>query len=209
MIDGQALAFATVAAVLVITPGADMALVMKNGLAHGRRVALATALGINFGVAIWTLAAALGIAALVHSSPSAFMGLKLAGAAYLAYLGIQAIRHAGACTSSTDAAERRGTTERIAFRQGVLSNLLNPKLAVLFVSLLPQFISADDPAILKPLLLGAIFNVMGLAWLLTYAWAVGKLANVLSRRSIKLWIDRVTGTILVLLGARLATERSQ
>ena len=89
----------------------------------------------------------------------------------------------------------------------MLSNLLNPKLAVFFVSLLPQFISADDPAILTPLLLGGIFNVLGLLWLLTYAWLVGTLAHVLDRRSIRLWIDRVTGTILVALGLRLATER--
>lgn len=209
VIDGQLLAFAAVAAVLVITPGADMALVMRNGLVHGRRAALATALGINLGVAIWTVAAALGIAALVRSSPSAFMALKLAGAAYLGYLGIQAIRKAGAGTSPTDVDHQTRPTERIAFRQGVFSNLLNPKLAVFFVSLLPQFISADDPAILKPLLLGGIFNVLGLLWLLTYAWLVGVLAHVLNRESIRRWIDRLTGTILVLLGVRLATERSQ
>ena len=102
MVDGQIVAFAAVAAVLVITPGADMALVLKNGLVHGRRAALATALGINLGVAIWTVAAALGVAALVRSSPTAFTALKLAGAAYLAYLGIQAIRKAGAGRSPRD-----------------------------------------------------------------------------------------------------------
>jgi RhtB (resistance to homoserine/threonine) family protein len=208
VIDASILAFAAVAVVLVITPGADMALVMKNGLVHGRRAGVATALGINLGVAIWTAAAALGIAALVQSSSTAFTALKLAGAVYLAYLGIQAIRRAGAGWSSVDIDERRRPSDRIAFRQGVLSNLLNPKLAVFFVSLLPQFVSPGDPAVLKPLLLGAIFNVMGLIWLVTYAWAVGALAGVLSRRSIRLWIDRVTGAILVALGLRLATERS-
>ena len=160
------LPFLVVSAVVVVTPGVDMALVTKNALMHGRRSAQATAVGINLGILVWTIAAALGLAALIAASAAAFTVVKLAGAAYLIYLGVQALRGSrGEPVGGSQQAPRRGS----AFRQGVASNLLNPKIAVFFTSLLPQFVDAGQAGPRELLLLGALFNLMGLVWLLSYA----------------------------------------
>jgi hypothetical protein len=130
--------FLLVAVAVVINPGVDMALVTKNALVHGREAAVATALGINVGIALWTVAAALGVAAVVQESAPAFAVIKLAGAAYLGFLGVQRLRAArrgAASAAGPPSAARLGT--RGAFRQGLVSNLLNPKIAVFFTSLLP------------------------------------------------------------------------
>jgi RhtB (resistance to homoserine/threonine) family protein len=206
--DGSTLAFAGVAALLVITPGADMALVAKNGLAHGRRAALATALGVNLGGLIWTLAAAFGVATFVCRSQTAFNTLRIAGAIYLFYLGLQAIwrsiRHR---ESQAVEPSCSGCGGGKAFRQGVISNLLNPKIAVFFTSLLPQFISPGQSVFLRSLELGGMLNVMGLVWLLFYACLVARMGAVLRRPRVRRWLDRLTGTVLVAFGLRLATER--
>src|SRR4029077_17522396 len=137
----QLLPFAAVAAIVIVTPGVDMALVTKNALFHGRRCALATALGVNLGIAFWVTAAALGLAALIAASAAAFAAIKLAGAVYLVFLGVQALRASRTRTKAPSA----GTSEHapraaVALRQGVLSNLLNPKVAVFFTGLEPQFV---------------------------------------------------------------------
>jgi threonine/homoserine/homoserine lactone efflux protein len=200
-VDQQTLAFAGVAALLVVTPGPDMALVAKNGLAYGRRAALATAFGINAGIVFWTLASAVGLAALVRSSALAFETLRLVGAAYLVFLGIQAFRaKAPVVPGPAEPADRS------AFRQGVVSNLLNPKLAVLYTSLLPQFIPSGESVLLRSLMLGGIFNLMGVVWLCFYAVVVAKLGSAI-RPHAQRWLDRLTGTVLIGLGLRLAGER--
>jgi threonine/homoserine/homoserine lactone efflux protein len=189
------LPFLVVAVIVVVTPGVDMALVTKNALLHGRRAALGSAFGVNVGIALWTLAAALGVAALVRASAAAFDVVKLAGAVYLVYLGIQALR-------------RR---ERIAvagqrmspFRQGLISNALNPKIAVFFTSLLPQF-GHSLPALL---LLGALFNAIGLVWLTGYALAAARGRAALQRPRVRAALDAISGIVLVGLGVRLAFER--
>lgn len=199
--DQQTLAFAGVAAILVVTPGPDMALVAKNGIAYGRRAALATAFGINLGIVFWTLTSAVGLAAVVRSSAIAFETLRLAGAAYLVFLGIQAFRaHAPLATRASAPAGRS------AFRQGLISNLLNPKLALLYTSLLPQFIPSGDSIFLHSLMLGGFFNLMGLVWLSFYAVVVARLGSAIRPRAQR-WLDRLTGTVLIGLGVRLATER--
>jgi threonine/homoserine/homoserine lactone efflux protein len=133
------LPFLAVAVVVVITPGADMALVTKNALLHGRRPALATAVGINLGILFWTAAAALGLAALIAASQTAFTAIKLAGAAYLIFLGLQALRASRADQrANLPASVGAPISGRVALRQGLVSNLLNPKIAIFFTSLLPQ-----------------------------------------------------------------------
>jgi threonine/homoserine/homoserine lactone efflux protein len=122
----QLLPFLAVAVVVVITPGVDMALVTKNAFVHGRRQALATAFGINAGIAVWTVAAALGVAAAVQASAAAFAVIKCAGALYLVYLGAQALRSARRAPAEAHAL-RSGLGAAGAFRQGLVSNLLNPK----------------------------------------------------------------------------------
>jgi RhtB (resistance to homoserine/threonine) family protein len=207
-VDGSILAFAGIAALLVITPGADMALVTKNGLAHGRRAALATALGVNLGALVWTLAASLGVAAFVRSSATAFNALRIAGAIYLFYLGLQAIWRSFRRGQAQELPPGRGESGGAkAFRQGVVSNLLNPKLAVFYTSLLPQFVAPGQSVFARSLLLGGMLNLMAILWLSSYAWLVAKAGAVLRRPRVRRWLDRLTGMVLIAFGLRLASER--
>jgi threonine/homoserine/homoserine lactone efflux protein len=200
-------AFLGVAAFILITPGPDTALVTKNALVYGRRAGLATSLGVASGLLVWTLASALGIAAVVHASATAYEALKLIGGAYLIWLGIQAVRSAGGHVVATagEAAPRRLDARR-GFRQGLISNLANPKIAVLFTSLLPQFIAGGERVLLPFLVLGGLFVVMTLAWLSGYAMMAAKAGGLLTRPRVKASLDRITGLVLIALGLRLATE---
>ena len=200
----EVLPFIGVAAVLVVTPGVDMALVARNALVHGRRAGLATAFGVNLGIAMWSVAAAVGVAAVVQASAPLFTALKLVGAIYLIYLGIQAWRHGGSATASE--AGLRSIDEDRAFRQGVVSNVLNPKIGLFFTAILPQF-APNDPPLLDLLALGAVFNAMGLLWLTTYAVVIARGRTLLERPRVKAAMDRVTGGLLIGLGVRLAIER--
>ena len=194
------LPFLLISAIVVLTPGVDMALVTKNALLHGRRAARATALGVNLGIFIWTLAAALGLAAVIAASAVAFTAIKLVGALYLVYLGLRALLGSAEATPTP----ARGS----AFRQGLASNLLNPKIAVFFTSLLPQFVDAQHAEPQDLLLLGLLFNCMGVLWLLVYAELAARGRNVLRRPRVKRALDRLSGVALVALGVRLAAERN-
>lgn len=205
---GDLVAFIGVVAVIVVLPGPDMALVLQNGLARGRRAAVETAIGINAGLLVWAVAAALGIAALLHASAPAFMLLKLAGAAYLVWLGLRALRDAWRGTPDASAPQVASPRRASPFRQGLLSNLLNPKIALVFTTLIPQFVHAGDPAVAKTLLLAAIFIGMGLVWLTSYALLVAKVGELLKRSVVRRVLNAVTGTVLAALGVRLAfTDR--
>jgi threonine/homoserine/homoserine lactone efflux protein len=198
--------FLAVSAILVITPGVDMALVTKNALLHGRAAAQATALGINVGIFFWTIAAAAGLAAVIAASATAFTAIKLVGACYLVVIGVRALlasRHAAASSSTA----RRPVSTAAAFRQGLTSNLLNPKIAVFFTSLLPQFVDAGHANVRDLLLLGGLFNVMGVVWLLTYAAIAARGRDVLRRPRVQRAFDRLSGIALIALGARIALER--
>lgn len=203
------LAFSGVAAILTITPGIDMALVTRAVLAGGQRVAFPTTLGILSGLAIWGAASAVGVSALLATSATAFGVLKLAGAAYLVYLGIQTLRRARSGATSEVAATPR-TSEAsagAAFRQGLLSNLLNPKIAVFYATLLPQFVVAGDPVLTKSLLLTGIHVAMGLVWLTGYAWVVTRAGDLLRGPRARRALEAVTGSVLVGLGVGLALDR--
>ena len=202
------IAFVGIAALLTITPGADMALVTKNALAGGRGAALTTTFGIVTGVMAWAVASALGIAALLAASATAFVVLKLVGAAYLVLLGLQAIwgTRRGAASSDPDIGEEEKRAEGSAFRQGLITNLLNPKIAVFYTTLLPRFIVPGDPVLLKSLLLAGIHTLMGLVWLTAYATLVTRAGDVLRGPRVKRALDRVTGGVLIGLGVRLATD---
>ena len=207
VVVGDLVAFIGVVAVIVVLPGPDMALVLQNGLARGRRAAVETALGINAGLLVWAIAAALGIAALLHASAPAFTLLKLAGAAYLVWLGLRALHEAWRGTTDV-AAEHPARRRTSPFRQGLLSNLLNPKIALVFTTLIPQFVDAGGPAVAQTLLFAAIFIAMGLVWLTSYALLVARIGAVLKRSGVRRVLNAVTGTVLTALGLRLAvTDR--
>jgi threonine/homoserine/homoserine lactone efflux protein len=201
-------AFSAVAALLTVTPGADMALVTRNALDGGQRAAFATTLGIVTGIMAWALLSAVGIAALLAASATAFSILKLAGAAYLVVLGVRAIwRSRGRATPERNAPPERVGERGSPFLQGLLTNLLNPKIAVFYTTLLPQFIVPGDPVLIKSLVLAAIHNALGLVWLSGYAWAVTTAGDLLRRPRARRALDRLTGVVLIALGVRLALER--
>jgi threonine/homoserine/homoserine lactone efflux protein len=201
----QLLAFLGVSALVIVTPGQDTALTIKNTLAGGRRAGILTAFGVSTGQAVWTLAASAGIAALLVASEPAFLALKLAGAAYLVYLGAQALL--GAVRGAPAHMVLAGAGPRLApatgYRQGVVSNLGNPKMAVFFTSLLPQFGGASFAGMLA---LGLVFCTMTLVWLAAYSAAVDRAGHVLRRAGARRALDAVTGTVLVALGLRLAAQ---
>jgi RhtB (resistance to homoserine/threonine) family protein len=199
-------AFLVLSAVVICTPGPDTALIIRNTLAAGRRGGMATAVGIVSGIAIWTLAAAVGLAALLSASEPVFRALQIAGAAYLVYLGLQSIWWAARGRDSAAGLGPASTrlTPRRAFRQGLLSNLGNPKIAVFFVSLLPQFVTGGGSSFLALVVLGLVFSALGLAWLALYAVVVSKAGTFLRGRARRA-IDAVAGTVLVAFGLRMAS----
>jgi threonine/homoserine/homoserine lactone efflux protein len=203
------LVFLGVAAILVIVPGPDMALVTKNAVIYGRRAALGTSLGVNAGLSIWTVASALGVVSLVRASATAFTIMKLIGAAYLIYLGIQAFRVAGRRWDGAElvAGRPEPVGAWVGFRQGLVSNLGNPKIAAFFTSLLPQFIGSARDVLAPFLLLGGLFVIMTLVWLCTYALMAARASTVLRKPRVKRVLDRLTGLILIGLGLRLASEQ--
>lgn len=203
-------AFVGIAALVIITPGPDTVLVTKNAVLHGRAAALGTALGVNMGLLIWTVGAALGVAAVVRESAIAFTVLKLVGAAYLVWLGVQALRTARRRSATeTDRAGQpsRRVGARLGFRQGLLSNLANPKVAVFFTSLLPQVVSPGAPVLGPFLVLGGLFVLMTVTWLCGYAALAAKASDILARPRVKAALNQITGMVLVGLGVNLALER--
>ena len=200
------LAFVAVSAVVICTPGQDTALTIRNTLTGGRRGGIATAGGVAMGQAVWTIAASAGVVALLSASEPLFRALKLLGAAYLVYLGLQSLWAAvGRRTHQSTMRTIAPRSARRALRQGVLSNLGNPKMAVFFASLLPQFAPEGDASIAALLALGFLFCAMTFAWLTFYATAVARLGRLLTG-SVKRALDAVTGLVLIALGLRLATE---
>ena len=168
-IDGSILAFTGIVAILTILPGADMALVAKVTLLDGRRAAFFTSLGICAGLPVHATASALGLSLILATSAEAFTVVKFAGATYLAYLGIRTIRDSLRPTSEVVVDAGRTRSARAAFVQGWLTNVLNPKVALFYLTFLPQFISPGDNVLAKSLLLAGIHAVLGLAWLPLYA----------------------------------------
>jgi threonine/homoserine/homoserine lactone efflux protein len=206
---GELIAFLGIAALIIVTPGQDTALTVRNTVLGGRRGGIFTAVGVSTGQALWTVAASAGLAALLVASEPAFLALKFAGAVYLVYLGghalVGALRNRPSMLPAS-AGRRRAMTAAVAFRQGLVSNLGNPKMAVFFTSLLPQFTSNDATfATLLPL--GLLFCALTLAWLTAYAVAVAKAGTVLLRPRIRRALEAATGATLVALGLRLAAER--
>lgn len=198
-------AFVAVSAVVICTPGQDTALTIRNTLAGGRRSGVATAAGVALGQSVWTLAASAGIVALLAASEPAFRAIKLAGAAYLIYLGAQSLLSAIVRRGEhrTSVARGAGVAPSRALRQGVVSNLGNPKMAVFFASLLPQF--TRDDSFVALLALGLLFCLLTLAWLTLYAVAVARARGLLGG-PVRRALDAATGVVLVVFGVRLAAE---
>ena len=200
---GQIAAFTVAATLVTLSPGPDMALVARRVVTDGWRRASVTSAGIVTGLLVHATASAVGISAILVRSATAFTVLKVVGAAYLVVLGILTLRATG------KAAERPVETRpprsgRTSFVQGFLNNVLNPKPALFYLAFVPQFVEPGDPVVTLIGILVAIHIAISIAWLLTWAWLVGRASAVLAPR----WrtaLERVTGCVLVALGVRLAT----
>jgi threonine/homoserine/homoserine lactone efflux protein len=199
------LLFLGIVALLTITPGADMAMVARSVFTGGRRDAFATTLGISAGCLVWAFASAAGVAAVLAASRTAYDALRLVGAAYLVWLGVQSLLAArrGAPQASGALGPRHGSP----FRQGLLTNLFNPKIAVFYSTFLPQFIAPGDPALALSLALAGVHIALGVAWLSLYAWLLDRAVAAFKGSRLRRTLDAVTGTALVGLGLRLAAER--
>ena len=191
-------AFLGVSLVVIVTPGQDTALTIRNTLTGGRRGGVRTAFGVASGQVTWALAASAGVSALLLASKPVFTAVRIAGAAYLVLLGAQALLSAVRGRSRVHTASRGSA----AYRQGLLSNLGNPKMVVFFTSLLPQFGSSFGGM----LALGLVFASITLAWLALYAFAVARAKAVLLRTRVRRALDALAGLVLVSFGFRLATE---
>jgi threonine/homoserine/homoserine lactone efflux protein len=201
---GSLAAFVAVSVVVICTPGQDTALTIRNTLSGGRRSGIATAAGVALGLATWTVAASAGVVTLLSASEPAFRALKLAGAGYLVFLGAQSLY---AAMRRRPARPELGRAPEVtpprALRQGVVSNLGNPKIALFFASLLPQFAPDGHGGFAVFLGLGLLFCAMTLAWLSLYAVTVHRLRAVLGG-PVRRVLDAVTGLVLVALGIRVA-----
>ena len=208
--DTSFLAFISISIFVIVTPGPDTALTVRNALIGGRACGTATALGVSLGLAVWTVTASAGIAALLVASEPVFHAVRLGGAAYLVYLGARSLYEAVRSGRWRDAAQNVPPAQRLstraAFMQGLASDLSNPKMAAFFTSLLPQFATTGDGAFWNLMLLGAVFCLMALAWLTLYAFAVARAGDFLRRRNVRRVLEGLMGAALIALGLRIAAE---
>jgi threonine/homoserine/homoserine lactone efflux protein len=208
-VPAQVLPFLAVVVVLTLVPGPDMALVLRNGVRGGVQVAWWTGLGCCTGIAVYAAVAAVGLAAVLAASATAFTAIKLGGAAYLIYLGATAWWHSrknweSQSTAAGLAASTAAAGRTTAFRQGLTSNLLNPKIALIFLTLIPQFVTPGEPAFATTAELALVFLAVAVLWWRIFSLAVGALGRALSRGRVRTTVERVTGTVLVGLGVRVA-----
>lgn len=211
-LDSQVIAFTIIAALLTITPGADTMLVIRNVMARGRRAGLLTTVGACSGIFVHATLSALGLSVILVKSALAFEVVKMMGAAYLVWLGVQSLREAFSRKHSTRGdADLRARPAR-GYRslvEGVLSNILNPKVAVFYLALFPQFMSPGDWVFGKSMLLAGIHWVEGVLWLSLVTLFVGRLRSWIAQPRVRRAIAATTGTVMILFGVRLAMERAR
>jgi threonine/homoserine/homoserine lactone efflux protein len=207
--------FALASTLLILAPGPDSLLVLRNTLRHGRRAGWVTASGTMSGLLAWAVAAAFGLSALLQVSDLGYNAVRLAGACYLLWLGASSLwpfrgQHATPATVAEPAGPASPAPGKAGWRRaylnGLLSNLLNPKIGVFFIAFLPGFIPAGAPAPLFPLALGLWFIAETGAWLAALAWMAARGAGWLRRSTVQRWLERITGVALIGFGLRLATQ---
>jgi threonine/homoserine/homoserine lactone efflux protein len=192
-------AFAVFAAVLALTPGLDTMLVLRTTALGGRRSGLAAVAGIALGCLVWALASALGVTAILAVSRLAFEVLRWAGVAYLCYLGVRALLRRSVSTVDAPAG---------GIRTGLTTNLLNPKVGVFYLSVMPQFLPSWLPALAGSLLLGAIHILLGAVWLTILVLLADRASVWLKRPVVRRRLDQLSGLVFLGFGLRLALERA-
>ncbi|THF60635.1 LysE family translocator [Pseudothauera rhizosphaerae] len=193
---------------LNITPGADSLYIATRSATQGVRAGIAAALGISAGCYVHICAAAFGLSALLATSSAAFTAVKFAGAAYLVYVGLSLLLRSRPASAQAGTALPPAASLRTVFAQGLLTNVLNPKVALFFLAFVPQFIepSAPDKA-LAFIFLGTLFSFNGTLWCLFLAWASARIGALGSGSRAAVWLNRSVGAVFVYLGVRLALDR--
>jgi threonine/homoserine/homoserine lactone efflux protein len=202
----QLLPFLLGSVLVTIIPGADMALITRQVFIGGTRLAHRTIAGNLTGVCVHGVALAVGLSALLVASATAYTTVKLVGAVYLVWLGIQTIRFARE-PAPVDVDASPGITPRRAYFQGLLSTVLNPKPALFFLTFVPQFVDRDRDVLAQTLTFAGIHVLVGLIWLTLYAHLVDRARAVITAPTVKAWLERSTGAVLIALGLRVAVER--
>jgi threonine/homoserine/homoserine lactone efflux protein len=196
--------FLAVAVIAAVIPGPDSFVVLRTALADGARAGTWAAAGSAAGNMLWGAASALGIAAVLAASATAFSAIKLAGAAYLIVIGVQALRAARRGDSlASDDGERSAPSRAAAFRRGLASDLLNVKVGLFWTALVPQFVGAESSALLPVAMVFTMASIV-FAWLTAYAHLAARLSQALRRRRSSQAVNGTVGTMLVALGGRLA-----
>jgi threonine/homoserine/homoserine lactone efflux protein len=202
------LLFTAAAAVVTVTPGLDTALVLRTAIAEGPRRAMLAGAGVSAGVLTWGVLASVGLGAVLAVSDLAYHGLRIAGAAYLLYLGVRLIvrprRSAGPDGAAAAAGPASGESGARAFSRGLMTNLLNPKVGVFYVTFLPQFVPAGVDVVGFSTLLAGIHAVEGMLWFAALVVATRPLGRLLARPAVIVALDRLTGGVFVAFGLKLA-----
>lgn len=207
--------FVAASALLIIVPGVDMALVTRQVVAHGRRAGFTTIAGLLTGMLTHTALAAIGLSAVLATSATAYTVVRYAGAAYLVWVGVQTLWAtrwgAGSGSDRAPVIEsgrlRRSMSWRRAYLLGLTSNLTNPKIALFFLTFLPQFVRPGPDAARQTMLLGLLFVTMDCIWLCCWALVLGRLSGWLSRSAVRRRIEQATGAVLIAFGLRLVVQR--
>lgn len=212
MITSQILIFTGIVAVLTLTPGIDTMLVIRNVLARGRNAGFFTSLGICSGLFCHATLSALGVSIILVRSATIFEAVKLIGAGYLLFLGVRSLwqtwrtGHVARAFKSNPVASQHVSAWR-SVREGFLTNVLNPKVAIFYLAFLPQFINRGDPVLAKSLLLASIHFLLSIIWLSLMTLFLGKLSALLTRPAVQRALETVTGLILIAFGVRLVLEK--
>lgn len=211
-VDSRLWAFVAVATLLAVTPGADTLLVVRNVLTRGRVAALATVAGIAGGCVVHAVLSAVGVSLILVRSAEAFAVLRFCGAAYLMVLGAQSVRRwwrmdDGAPAATDPKAARRPSRRLRSFVEGLLTNVLNPKVGIFYLAFLPQFIRPGDPVLERSLLLAALHIGIGVVWLSLLSLGVGRIRPLVESRLWRARLEGVSGAVLIALGVRLAAAR--
>ena len=201
--------FALAAALIVLLPGPDTLVVLRNLVRGGRRRAALTVAGVLCGLSVWVTAAALGMAALLHTSENAYLALRVVGAAYLLWLGVQTLRSRTVPDMLPNGAPADPSRRSVGrgFGAGLATDLLNPKVGVFFVTFLPGFVPDGQPVGAASLAFGAIFVVETAVYFALLLFLAGRITGWLRDTTVRRWLDRATGTVLIGFGLRLAVEQ--
>ncbi len=206
--DALTLAFIPVAAILTITPGSDTMLVVNNTLTRSTTDGLCTVAGINAGLLIHALASALGLSMILMNSATAFEMVKLAGALYIIFLGVQSLRNSRKQEETKFSAEPCSKGISASIREGFLTNVLNPKVAVFYLALLPQFISPGESILRQSLLLMTIHFSMGILWFSFITLTLGKMRHLISGGKFKKCLEALSGIVFIGLGLKMALAKN-